>query len=59
MRERKAGERGCKGYKGESKEVRRKGGSRGVGEAWDTLTLLPRPWGTEVGLKGSDGKQQE
>lgn len=60
MRERKAGERGCKGYKGRSKGVRRKGGEVGEwGEAWDMLTLLPHPWGMEVGLKGSDGKQQE
>ena len=32
MRERKAGERGCKGYKGGSKEVRRKGGEVGKEE---------------------------
>lgn len=54
MKERKVGERGCKGYKGRSKEVRRKGGKSkgGGGEAWEMLTLLPRP--RAVALKRSD-----
>ena len=54
MKERKVGERGCKGYKGRSKEVRRKGGKSkgGGGEAWEMLTLLPRP--RAVALMRSD-----